>query len=46
MAKAKRKGLKLESYFEQKESDDVSTDDIIPEVIKPAAIRSRKVHLQ
>ena len=47
MARAKQRGLTLESFFEITEGDDISTDDIIPEVIKPTGIlakmKSKKV---
>ena len=35
MKKATGKGLQLGSYFEKKDGDDLSADDIIPEVMKP-----------
>ena len=41
MARAKQRGLNLESFFENTEGDDISRDDIIPEVIKPSGIIAR-----
>ena len=35
MKKATGKGIQLGSYFEKKDGDDLSADDIIPEVLKP-----------
>ena len=35
MKKASGKGLKLESFFEKEERDDLSADDIMPAIMKP-----------
>ena len=35
MKKAIGKGLKLESFFEKEERDDLSADDIMPAIMKP-----------
>ena len=37
MKKATRKGLQLGSYFEKKDGDDLSADDIIPDAMKPSS---------
>ena len=36
MKKAVGKGIKLESFFEKEERDDLSADDIILAIMKPA----------
>ena len=40
MKKATREGVKLESFFEKKENDDITADNILPDV-KPTALIGR-----